>query len=209
MNQAMTTQMETSNGMSPLGPGQQFQIAYDVERLVKMADVYTTLYGTELGKKVANEVAVNTFGVIQQALKEALVMGVARLIVDPAKSGEWENLSLARLVLVGEAPEANDTPLAKRLEELQKKYGYLRPIRNKIYGHSDVDTHREYGKRILRQDDTDKAYAFVEKTDLDVLDSVNDIVDFFSAWWSDQFPGGDPFEPDGVQDVDELMRRCS
>ena len=79
---------------------EEVQIRTDVERLSQIAHVYWELYGSALGKKVVNVVGATTFNIIQKALQEALVMGVARLL-DPPTTGPHDNMHLELLIQSG------------------------------------------------------------------------------------------------------------
>ena len=205
--------------MRPLGLELLFNIWSDVERLVHDAYVYRTLYGTDLGKEVVNRIAPHTFQVILQALRTTLVVGVTRLLIDPPtdKRGNRENLSLKRLVLPKDTLGDNGDRLTTQLEAIQDKYSDIKLVRDKIFAHRDAETVQEMVNRFRRQlenrnppqDDTIKQYSFLDCTDIDVLDAVDEIRDFFSACWRANFPRGDPFVPRDITDVTELLDALS
>lgn len=194
---------------------QLFHIGHDVERLIHITHVYRTLYDTEPGKEVVNRIAKHTFHIILQALKAVLVIGVARLLFDRAKSDDDENLSFHRLFEPKDTLEENEDLLIAQLKRLKKKHRYIRPARHKLFGHRDAATAREIADRFrreienleLRQDGTAKRYAFLDYRDIDVLEAVTDISEFFSAYWYARF--GKPFPYSVITDVAQLVEALS
>jgi hypothetical protein len=122
-----------------LGPDSAGQVARDVGLLRAYKHIFEqVLVGNS---ELLNDIAPNTFGLIEKALVQAMIIGLGRVLSDPAEIGRHTNMSLARAVEeMRDFDEDTDADaLQDELKDLQDKYEPLRALRNKVYAHRDKE----------------------------------------------------------------------
>lgn len=130
-----------------MDPGRLLSALKDeVMGLTRYWNTFLDLYGeSEERVEFLRSVGQDFFETIQYALRDAVVMGIARLM-DRPDMGRHKNASLGRLV--DSLDETKDQTVIDESERLLNKIRSLaEPIaelRNKRIGHNDVDTVQEH-----------------------------------------------------------------
>lgn len=114
----------------------------EVMSLTRYWKTFLDLYGeSEERVKFLTSVGQDFFETIHYALRDAVVMGIARL-VDKPNMGRYKNASLVRLV--DNLDESIDQPVIDKsdrlIKEIQSLAQPIAEVRNKRIGHNDVDT---------------------------------------------------------------------
>ena len=161
---------------------EEAQIRIDVKRLAETAHVCRQLYDTSLGRKVVNGLGASTFNVILRALRESMVMGASRLLVDPPQTKIHRNMPLELLIRGG--CDGSDK-FIDRLECIKNKYADISKLRNKMFAHRDRGTHTKYVNQIRGQDCSDSDIAFTKHTDRFLLNAAADISKLVRDWYKE------------------------
>jgi hypothetical protein len=120
-----------------LGPDSAGQVVQDVRLLRAYKHILEeVIVGNS---ELLNDIAPNTFGLIEKALVKVMVVGLFRVLFDPQESMGYANMSLERAIKEMEDfdEDKNTTALQTELNDLQDKYEPLRTLRNKVYAHRD------------------------------------------------------------------------
>ena len=111
-------------------------IIEETKRLRAFTKTYRQLFGSQGVVDVLVGAAKTTAGLIQQSFLETIILSMSRML-DPAKMGKFENLSIEAIVC-DLPPRA--TEFERLLDDLRRDLKTIRGWRDKFYAHRDAET---------------------------------------------------------------------
>lgn len=144
------------------------KISRDVSTIHVYLQLYEQVYGSKDVIKVVNDSAKYFFARTQYVFIDNIILSISRLL-DPAKMGGFENLSLEQLLIQVKNDENSSGDLTDRLEAILQNLEHLiatfEKHRNKRIAHIDLEINQSDSDSSLPEISEDNLYEIVSHLD--------------------------------------------